>query len=154
SMWCRSGRWQGLRSERTVTRWCHRDGPHQAAGGPRDRAVVRPEPKMTLPRTVADVLTGHVSFEIESIDRMYLNGYVPRLQYATGIVQYIHRQMGLPVASTVVLAPITKAFVNAVHVFARTHQIPGSTSPRGSARTTSRTSTWRRSRLPVGPRGC
>src|SRR5215212_3072189 len=79
---------------------------------------------MTLPRTVADVLTDHVVFEIESIDRMYLNVYVPRLQYATGLVQYIHRQMGLPVASTVVLAPLTKAFVNAVHTFVRAHRIP------------------------------
>src|SRR5512144_1518899 len=55
---------------------------------------------------------------------MYLNVYVPRLQYATGIVQYIHRQMGLPVASTVVLSPITKAFVASVHTFARQHHIP------------------------------
>jgi hypothetical protein len=28
---------------------------------------------MTLPRTAADVLSGHVVFEIESIDRLYLN---------------------------------------------------------------------------------
>src|SRR6266571_6695130 len=28
---------------------------------------------MTLPRTVADVLTDHVTFEVECIDRMYLN---------------------------------------------------------------------------------
>jgi hypothetical protein len=32
---------------------------------------------MTLPRTVADVLAEHVVFEVESIDRMYLNAYVP-----------------------------------------------------------------------------
>jgi hypothetical protein len=79
---------------------------------------------MTLPRTVADVLADHVVFEIESIDRMYLNVYVPRLQYATGIVQYIHRHLGLPVASTVTLSPITKGFVAAVHAFSRTHQVP------------------------------
>ncbi len=47
---------------------------------------------MTLPRTVADVLAEHVSFEVECIDRMYLNVYVPQLQYATGLVSYIHRQ--------------------------------------------------------------
>ena len=35
---------------------------------------------MTLPRTVAEVLADHVVFEIESIDRMYLNVYQPRLQ--------------------------------------------------------------------------
>ena len=79
---------------------------------------------MTLPRTVADVLTEHVVFEIESIDRMYLNVYQPRLQYPTGIVQYIHRHLGFPVASTAVLAPITRAFVDALHGFARHQHIP------------------------------
>jgi len=54
---------------------------------------------MTLPRCVADVLTDHVVFEVECIDRMYLNVYVPQLQYDTGLVHYIHRQMGKPVAS-------------------------------------------------------
>jgi len=53
---------------------------------------------MTLPRTVADVLADHVSFEVECIDRMYLNVYVPQLQYATGLVSYIHRQLSMPVA--------------------------------------------------------
>jgi hypothetical protein len=79
---------------------------------------------MTLPRTVADVLTEHVVFEVECIDRLYLNVYVPQLQYATGLVQYIHHQMGLPVASTVALSPITKAFVNAIHAFAGDQQVP------------------------------
>jgi len=40
---------------------------------------------MTVARTVADVLSEHVTFEIESIDRMYLNLYQPRLQYGSGI---------------------------------------------------------------------
>jgi len=57
----------------------------------------------TLPRTVADVLAEHVSFEAECIDRMYLSVYVPQLQYATGLVSYIHRQLGMPVASTAAL---------------------------------------------------
>ncbi len=41
------------------------------------RAPARPEPVMMLPRTVADVLAEHVVFEVECIDRMYLNVYVP-----------------------------------------------------------------------------
>ena len=44
------------------------------------RASRRPEPVMTLPCSAADVLAGHVLFEIEAIDRMYLNLYrAPRL---------------------------------------------------------------------------
>ena len=36
---------------------------------------------MTVARSVADVLTEHVQFEIECIDRMYCNVYVPHLQF-------------------------------------------------------------------------
>jgi hypothetical protein len=36
---------------------------------------------MTLPRSVADVLSAHVVFEVESIDRLLLNVYVPTLQH-------------------------------------------------------------------------
>ena len=38
---------------------------------------------MTLPRSVPDVLSGHVTFEVECTGRMYLGVYVPQLQYAT-----------------------------------------------------------------------
>ena len=62
---------------------------------------------MTLPRTVADVLSEHVVFEVECIDRMYLNVYVPQLQHAGGLLGYVQRQLGLQIASTAPLARIT-----------------------------------------------
>ena len=74
---------------------------------------------MTVARSVSDVLTEHVRFEIDCIDRMYLNVYVPQLQYAAGLVGYVHRQLGLPIASTAPLARITDAFGAAVRRFAR-----------------------------------
>jgi hypothetical protein len=79
---------------------------------------------MTLPRSVADVLAEHVTFEVESIDRMYLNVYVPGLQYPGGLVAYVHRQLDLPVASTAPLARITETFSAAVHRFARDRDVP------------------------------
>ncbi|QSE78215.1 hypothetical protein [Rhodococcus koreensis] len=79
---------------------------------------------MTIPRSVADVLTTHTLFDVECIDRMYLNVYVPGLQYAPGLVAYVHRQLGLPVASTAPLARITDRFAAAVHRFADTGHIP------------------------------
>lgn len=54
---------------------------------------------MTVARTVADVLTQHVTFEIECIDRMYLNVYQPKLQYAAGFVDYVHRRLGMPIVN-------------------------------------------------------
>jgi hypothetical protein len=41
---------------------------------------------------------------------MYLNVYVPQLRYAAGLVGFVHRQLGLPIASTAPLAPISDAF--------------------------------------------
>src|SRR3954469_11763340 len=79
---------------------------------------------MTLPRTVADVLTDHVVFEVECIDRMYCNVYVPQLQHAGGLLGYIHRQLGLPIASTAPLGKITDAFSAALRRFARDHRVP------------------------------
>ena len=78
---------------------------------------------MTVARSVSDVLTEHVRFEIDCIDRMYLNVYVPQLQYAAGLVGYVHRQLGLPIASTAPLARITDAFGAAVRRFARDNGI-------------------------------
>ena len=79
---------------------------------------------MTVARSVDDVLTEHVRFEIECIDRMFCNVYVPGLQYAAGLVGYVHRQLGLPIASTAPLARITEGFDKAVHRFARDNAIP------------------------------
>src|ERR1700757_300390 len=79
---------------------------------------------MTVARSVGDVLTEHVQFEIECIDRMYLNVYVPHLQFAAGLVGYVQRQLGLPIASTAPLAKITDAFSTAVHRFAKVNRVP------------------------------
>ena len=79
---------------------------------------------MTLPRTVADVLADHVVFEVECIDRMYCNVYVPQLQHPGGLIGYIQRQLGLPIASTAPLGKITDAFSAGMRRFAREHRVP------------------------------
>ena len=79
---------------------------------------------MTLPRTVADVLADHVVFEVECIDRMYCNVYVQKLQFAAGVLGYVQRQLGLPIASTAPLGKITDAFSTAMRRFARDQQVP------------------------------
>ena len=65
---------------------------------------------MTLPRSAADVLADHVLFEIEAIDRMYLNLYQPRLQHGAGIAAFFVGHRGHRFASSVLMAPMTKAF--------------------------------------------
>jgi len=79
---------------------------------------------MNVPRSVADVLNDHVVFEVDCIDRMYCNVYIPGLQYAAGLVGYLHKHLGLPVASTAPLAKISDRFSAAVHRFARDNCVP------------------------------
>src|SRR5664279_371793 len=79
---------------------------------------------MTVARSVADVLTDHVKFEVECIDRMYLNVYVPTLQYPLGLVGFVHRQLELPVASTAPLGKISDRFTREIHRFAEIHDVP------------------------------
>src|SRR5271154_936691 len=79
---------------------------------------------MTLPRSAADVLARHVIFELEGIDRMYCNLYVPRLQRDLGVVGFIREHLGRPVASTAVLAERTEAFYAEVRAFAGRNGIP------------------------------
>lgn len=79
---------------------------------------------MIVPRTVADVLKDHVTLEIESIDRLYLNVYVPRLQRELGVVSFFRFHRGYSFASSALMQPITTAFVAAIDRFTKEHQIP------------------------------
>ncbi|MDN5858524.1 MAG: hypothetical protein L0H84_07860, partial [Pseudonocardia sp.] len=80
-------------------------------------AARRPEPAMTVARSVADVLTDHVVFEVESIDRMYLNVWQPRLAYGGGVQGFFVAHRGYHYASTALMDPMTKAFVADIHGF-------------------------------------
>jgi hypothetical protein len=55
-----------------------------------------------LARSVSSHLKDHVSLEVESVDRLYLNAYVPSLQYDRGVVH--HR--GCPFASSALMDPM------------------------------------------------
>ena len=72
---------------------------------------------MTVARSVADVLADHVVFEVESIDRMYLNVWQPRLAYGGGVQGFFVGHRGHHYASTALMDPMTKAFVTDIHGF-------------------------------------
>jgi hypothetical protein len=72
---------------------------------------------MTVARSVADVLDDHVVFEVESIDRMYLNVWQPRLAYGGGVQGFFVAHRGYHYASTALMDPMTKAFVTDIHGF-------------------------------------
>ena len=47
--------------------------------------------------TVNDVLDGHVVLDIECLDRVYLNAYVPILQSSGQVVAFMTQHLGMPI---------------------------------------------------------
>jgi hypothetical protein len=73
---------------------------------------------------INDVLDGHVVLDIECLDRIYLNGYVPKLQVAGQVVTFLTEHLGNPVPSPALFKHIGDRFRTAVRTFAEDNNIP------------------------------
>ena len=73
---------------------------------------------MNVARTAAEVLAEHTTFELECIDRMYLNVYVPMLQTGAGTAYFFRKIRGNPVPSSALMEPMTRRFVGALERYA------------------------------------
>ena len=56
--------------------------------------------------TAADMVAGHVRLDISCLDRVYLNGYVAKLQTPGGVIYFIHDHRGKPIVSPALFEPI------------------------------------------------
>ena len=73
---------------------------------------------------VETLLRDHVTLNIDCIDRLYLNGYVPLLQRPQNLWWFLHEHRKYPVISPAVLKKITEGFVGSIHAFAEQFEIP------------------------------
>jgi hypothetical protein len=80
-------------------------------------------PPQSLP-TIKQILDEHVTLTVECLDRLYLNGYVPRLQTEAGLIAFLVRHLKFPVASPALLGQITQGYVRQVEAYIQKHQIP------------------------------
>jgi hypothetical protein len=75
------------------------------------------------PVTVNDLLDGHVVLDLECLDRLYLNGYVPNLQVGGQVVNFLtHR--GFPIPSPALLEKNGTRFRREVEHYAEANGIP------------------------------
>jgi hypothetical protein len=56
--------------------------------------------------TVNDVLDGQVGLDVECLDRIYLNGYVPNLQVGGQVVSFMTAHLGNPIPSPAIMEKI------------------------------------------------
>ena len=74
--------------------------------------------------TIPELLDGHVTLEVECLDRLYLNGYIGKLATGPGLVFFMREQLGKPIPSPVVLGQISEGFREAVKTLAEQEAIP------------------------------
>ena len=74
--------------------------------------------------TVNDVLDGHVVLDIECLDRIYLNAYVPILQSSGQVVAFMTQHLGMPIPSPALMEKISSRFRRSVESFAEANGIP------------------------------
>jgi hypothetical protein len=74
--------------------------------------------------TVNDVLDGHVVLDLECVDRIYLNAYVPMLQVGGQVVSFLTQHLGNPIPSPAIFEKIGLAFRKAVAEFAQDNHLP------------------------------
>ncbi len=74
--------------------------------------------------TAADMVAGHVRLDISCLDRVYLNGYVAKLQTPGGVIYFFHDHRGKPIASPALFEPIGEKFRRDIRDWAQANGIP------------------------------
>jgi hypothetical protein len=72
----------------------------------------------------AMLLRDHVMLTCRSVDRIFLQAYVPRLQSGGMVCQFLRWQRGYPIPSSAAFGKIGQAYVTEVHRFAKASGIP------------------------------
>ena len=74
--------------------------------------------------TITSLLAEHVTLQVRSVDRLFLAGYVPKLQCAGQLVGFLNGRAGGTIPSPAILGRVGRAYVDAVDAFALNHEIP------------------------------
>jgi len=74
--------------------------------------------------TAGELLDGHSVLDIECLDRIYLNAYVPVLQSSGQVVAFMTQHLGKPIPSPALMEHIGMRFRRAVESYATSNGIP------------------------------
>src|SRR5215813_2756993 len=73
---------------------------------------------------VAELIREHVTLDVKCVDRLYLNGYVPRLQSEGGVVAFLRQAGGRVIPSPAVFGEITTSFRTRLRAWCDEREIP------------------------------
>ena len=73
--------------------------------------------------TISSLLADHVTLQVRSVDRLFFQGYVPRLPTKFQVIRFL-LDRGFPIPSPVVLGRIARQYVAAIEQYIVDHEIP------------------------------
>ena len=73
---------------------------------------------------IASIIRDHVVLSIRCVDRLYVNGYLPKLQSSGQLAYFMTEQLGKPIPSPALLRPLHDRFVEAIERFASACGVP------------------------------
>lgn len=73
---------------------------------------------------VETLLRDHVRLQVDCIDRLYLNGYVPKFQRPQNLWWFFHEHRGCPVVSPPLIKQMVDRFVESIRAFAQRQRVP------------------------------
>ena len=79
---------------------------------------------VTVPVSVEELLDGHVALQIDCLDRIYLNAYVPNLQVSGQVANFLTKHLGAPIPSPALFTSIGDRFRRDVKRFSEQHGVP------------------------------
>lgn len=73
---------------------------------------------------VASIIRDHVVLSIRCVDRLYVNGYLPKLQDSGQLAYFMTHHLDAPIPSPALLTPIRERLVGGIRRFAEREDIP------------------------------
>ena len=73
---------------------------------------------------IETIIRDHVTLSVRCLDRIYLQGYMPKLQTSGGLCYFLRDHLGHPIPSPALFRPMHDRFIHAVEVFAAEHDTP------------------------------
>ena len=74
--------------------------------------------------TAAQMVAGHVGLDISCLDRLYLTGFVAKLQTPGGVIYFLHDHRGNPITSPALFERIGHTFREAMKDWAQVNGVP------------------------------
>jgi hypothetical protein len=73
---------------------------------------------------IETIIKDHVTLSVRCLDRIYLQGYMPKLQTSGGLCYFLRDHLGHPIPSPALFRPMHDRFVDAIKTYAIDQAVP------------------------------